>query len=89
MYKFIVNNLEYPDEAKKNQIEGICVVQFVVTEQGLIKDIELVKDLGYGCGQAAIAVVEKIMLMEERWEPAKGRYGPTDVVYTLPVKFKL
>lgn len=85
LQRFIAENIVYPVLALETGIEGVVVVQFVVDTKGKIKDIVVVRDIGGGCGQAAIDVVN----LMPSWEPGEQNGRPVTVRYTLPVRFKL
>ena len=88
--EYIYRHLNYPRIAKANKIEGRVYVQYVVEKDGYLSDIKLVRDIGYGCGEAALAVVEGMNYLPERWTPGTIRGGKSvRVLYTLPVTFKL
>jgi protein TonB len=89
MLEFIYGNLKYPIEARKNGTQGQVVVQLVVTKEGYIENIILVRDVKDGCGEAAVAVVQLMNELPERWTPGMQEGKPVNVKYTLPVKFKL
>src|SRR5580693_1414316 len=59
----------YPSSARKHHISGIIEVDFVVAKDGSLKNISVLKPLGYGCDEEALRVVKKM----PRWEP--GRVG--------------
>ena len=89
---YIYDNLVYPEEAKENCTEGMVVVQFVLDKFGDLHNIRLVKDIGDGCGEAVLKVLDKIR-DENLWIPAsessgKARGRPAKTQYTIPVKFK-
>lgn len=88
MYKFIGENLAYPPMAFENDIEGKVMIQFVVMPDGSLKDIQILgsKKLGWGCEEAAIAVVKK---MSGMWSPAKQRDKKVPVRFRLPIKFEI
>lgn len=85
LQRFIAKNIVYPVLATESGIEGVVVVQFIVDTKGKIKDPVVVRDIGGGCGQAAIDVV----LTMPTWEPGEQNGRPVSVRYTLPVRFKL
>lgn len=85
MLQFLYKNLEYPAEAKSKGVDGMVVVQFMIDKNGDIKDAKVVRDLGSGCGEAALAVVNQM----PKWTPGKQRGKAVDVQYTLPVRFAL
>lgn len=89
MLEYIYGNLKYPAIARENGIEGQVVIQFVVDKDGSISDINLVRDLEGGCGEAALKVVKGMNNLPQKWTPGKQRGRAVKVKYTLPVKFKL
>jgi len=87
MMKFIAENLEYPQAAKDASIEGRVHLKFTVTAEGSIKDIVVLnKDkLGYGCEEAAIAVIRKM----PKWTPGRQNGQPVPVYFNIPIRFRL
>lgn len=86
---YIYKNLEYPEIALKENVEGTCVVQFFVENDGSISNINLVRNIGSGCGDAAVKVVSSMKYLPEKWTPGTHRDTPVAVLYTLPIRFKL
>ena len=89
MLNYIFENLKYPKQAKEDKVEGTVVLQFVVNKEGRIGDIKIVRDIGAGCGEAAKAVFDQMNTDGIIWTPGKQRQKPVDILYTMPVKFKL
>lgn len=85
MYKYLGKNLKYPSMAKDANIQGIVYVTFVVKEDGKISDVRVLRGIGAGCDEAAVAVVEKM----PSWSPGKQRGKPVRVQYNLPIRFIL
>lgn len=85
MYRFLTENIKYPQEAKDKNITGKVYVTFVVEADGSISNPRLLRDIGGGCGQEAIRVV-KLM---PRWKPGKNKGQPVRVQFNLPVNFTL
>jgi protein TonB len=81
--------VKYPAIARENGIQGRVVVQFVVEKDGKITDANVVRDIGAGCGEEALRVVNSMNSMNQRWTPGKQRGKPVRVQFTLPVSFKL
>ena len=86
---YIQKNLVYPETAWENKIEGIVVVEFVVSATGVITTPKIVKDIGYGCGEAALEVVKSMNHMKEKWVPGKQRGENVAIEYIVPVEFNL
>ena len=87
LLEYIYGNLKYPAIARENGIEGQVVLQFVVERDGSITDINIVRDIGGGCGDAAVKVISGMNNMGTKWIPGKQRGRPVRVLFTLPVKF--
>ena len=89
MLEFFYSNLKYPAEAKKDGTQGMVISSFVVMENGRIGNIEIVKDIGAGCGDAVRLALEQMNENNVKWTPGKQNGKVVKVKYTLPVKFKL
>ncbi len=85
MLKYVYDNMNYPEVAKKNQVEGTVVIQFVVEKTGNIKGAKIVRDIGAGCGAEALRIIN----LMPKWNPGKQRGRPVRVQYNFPVKFKI
>lgn len=85
LFKFISENLEYPQHAIDGQIEGRVVVQFVVDKTGKVGNIQVVRSIDKLLDQAAIDVVRAL----PAWKPGMQNGQPVNVRYTLPIAFKL
>ena len=89
MLEFIYNNLKYPANARQKGIQGQCIAQFIVTDNGIIENIKIVRDIGGGCGEEVKRTIALMNNMPNKWEPGIQDGKPVKVLYTLPVKFKL
>jgi TonB family protein len=85
MLEFIYSNLKYPAKARDASIEGMCVVQFIIEKDGSVRKAKIVRDIGAGCGEETLKVVNNF----PTWIPGKQKGKAVRVQYTLPVKFKL
>lgn len=82
---FIGSNLVYPEQARKNSIEGRVVLRFVVNKEGAVQDIEVMKSPDTMLSTAAIDVVKKM----PKWTPGEKDGQKVNVAYTLPISFRL
>lgn len=78
-------NLEYPVIAIESELQGKVVLQFVVTRQGKIGEVKVLKGLSRECDAAAIKAVRKLRI----FTPARHKGSVVSVKYTLPVTFRL
>ena len=83
--KFMVSELKYPVLAKEYAIQGIVVVRFVVEKDGSLTNIQIVKDIGGGCGKEVVRIIERM----PKWKPAKKNGMPVRSWQTFPFRFKL
>lgn len=88
LLKYISDNVKYPAAARVKGQEGQAVVQFVVTKEGKIADLNLLRDPGEGLGEEAMRVINS-MNDGPAWTAGKQRGQTVNVLYTMPVKFKL
>ena len=82
---YFARNIKYPSIARENGIEGLVVIQFVVDKKGNLVDLEVVRDIGGGCGAEALRIAK---LMPD-WQPGLQRGREVMVKMTLPVMFDL
>lgn len=85
LVQFISRQLEYPESARENRVEGTVYVNFIVDETGQVQSPSLLMDIGSGCGDAALAVVQAM----PKWEPGLQDGHPKKVKLNLPVQFSL
>ena len=74
----------YPSNARRNGVQGAVVVRGIVRKDGTIDNVEVIKDLPHGLGEAARQAVS-----QWRFRPATYRGDPIDVYYTVTVNFRL
>ena len=85
MQKFIRDNLKYPIIAQENGIFGRVTIRFVVTKEGTISDVQVMRGIDANCDKEAIRVVKSM----PKWIPGKQNGRNVPVYFTLPVVFKL
>ncbi|MCB9271006.1 MAG: TonB family protein [Lewinellaceae bacterium] len=89
LMNYVAGHVKYPEAARKSGIEGMAVVRFVIEKDGSMTDLEIVRDLEGGCGEAALAVFQDMQKDGIRWIPGKQRGKDVAVIYNMPVRFKL
>ena len=85
MMRYLQENIKYPPEAAKNNIEGRVIVQFVIDETGQVGDIKVVRPVSEELDAEAVRVVKTF----PKFEPGRQDGEAVSVFYTLPVMFKL
>ena len=85
LMKYLAENITYPIQAKENNVTGRVWVSFVIEKDGSITNARVMRNIGAGCGEEAVRIVENM----PRWTPGKQRGKPVRVQYNLPVYFTL
>ena len=86
LFKYLSENVKYPDIAQENGIQGRVICQFVVNKDGSIVDVEVVRSGGDpSLDKEAVRVIKSM----PKWKPGKQRGKAVRVKYTVPVNFKL
>ncbi len=77
-------NPRYPEQARKEGINGVVVMEAVIGEDGSVREVEVVKSNAHVLSEAAIEAVEQWTFV-----PATLEGVPVAVRYLLTVKFNL
>jgi TonB family protein len=85
MVKYLIENVKYPDDAKKNNVQGTVIVEFIVKSDGSVKNARIVRGIGSGCDEEALRVVKQM----PKWNPGTMRGKAVNVAFNLPIKFQL
>jgi periplasmic protein TonB len=75
---------EYTEEARRRAITGDVLLEIVVRRDGSVGDVTLLRGLGMGLDQRAIAAVR-----QWRFDPARLRGAAVDVIVEVAVEFTL
>lgn len=82
---YLGKNVRYPAAALENNIQGRVILRFVVTKNGDIDRVEVVRSLDPSCDREALRVVKSL----PRWIPGKQNGENVSVWFTLPINFKI
>lgn len=85
LLRFLAKNIQYPELARENNIQGTVVLSFVINKEGGIQDVSILRELGGGCSKEAVRVLKSM----PKWSPGEAHGYPVKVRYTIPVKFQL
>ncbi len=80
----LYKHLNYPERAMRAEIQGRVVIQFIIDAQGNVHNPEILRDIGGGCGQAAINAIQRV-----EFSPGRHEGQTVAVLYALPVTFRL
>jgi protein TonB len=79
MYDFIAKELKYPLMAKRNRMQGRCIVSFTLNPDGTMQGLRIVKQVGGGTGEEAARVVRLLKFKKPEYP----------ILTSLPIDFKL
>jgi TonB family protein len=85
LMQWVISNMAYPDEAKKNGIQGRVIVKFVIDENGNVTDPEIAQGADSLLDRAALDLVSKC----PQWSPGLIDGKPVKVSFSLPINFAL
>ena len=74
----------YPEEARKNRVQGRVVVRAVIDEKGIVTKVEAVESPDPMLTESALEAVKKWT-----YKPATKKGKPVKVFLTVTVSFKL
>lgn len=85
LFKFINSNLNYPETARRNGVEGKVILRFVVSKTGQVQNVDVVKSVDRDLDNEAVRVVK----MLPKFIPGKKNGENVPVWFTVPIAFKL
>lgn len=84
-YKHVSSTMKYPKEARRHGVQGKVFVEFVVDNNGAISNIKVIRGIGSGCDEEAIAAIAS----SPNWKPGLQRGRPVRSRFNLALIFKL
>ncbi|NVO20679.1 MAG: energy transducer TonB [Bacteroidetes bacterium] len=83
--KYLSKNVRYPEPAIDKHLQGTVLVCFVITSDGEVKDVKIVKGIDPLLDNEAMRVISGMPL----WKPGLRAGKPVNIVLTLPIRFDL
>ena len=83
--KWVNSQLKYPEQAKKDEIQGRVTLQFTVGADGVVRDVKVIR----GAHELLDAEALRVVSASPKWEPGQQEGKPVAVTYTFPVIFQL
>lgn len=85
LLNFLSRNINYPKEAMEDGIQGRVIVQFVVKSDGSVGDVKVIRSVDASLDREAIRLCKSL----PNFSPGRLNGKAVDVLYTLPISFKL
>lgn len=83
--RYLADNINYPEQAINEGVEGRVVVCFVVETDGSLSNIKVERGVNEACDKEALRVVEQMPMWKTGYIDGK----PVRSQYYLPIVFKL
>lgn len=81
---FMLQNMKYPDEAKKRGVSGTVELFFIVEPSGNITNLKIEKGVGAGCSEEAMRLVKLL-----QWSPGLIGNNSVRTAIQLSITFNL
>ena len=88
LMEYLRSNLQYPENCKKNKVQGRVLISFVVNKDGSIVEPAVVKSAGPAGVELDVEALRVVSSMPA-WTPGMQNGEAVRVQYTIPVVFKL
>jgi TonB family protein len=84
--QYIADNINYPESARENGIQGTVYVSFKITKEGEVTDVRLARGIHPPLDKEAVRVVDSM----PDWKPGMSNGQPVDVSgMGIPVDFTI
>jgi TonB family protein len=83
--EYLRKNARYSEAARKARLEGRVFASFIVTDQGSIEEVTILKGLEPELDAGVIQLMQNM----PKWIPGKLKGKPVNVYFNLPVNFSL
>lgn len=80
----IYNRVVYPPIARRQKIEGVVYLELYIDQTGAIRDIQVLKEPGYGLAEAAIKAISGL-----KCTPALANGKAVAVRYRFAIRFQV
>lgn len=85
MKSYLNSNVNYPDVAQENGVQGRVIVESIIEKDGSMSDVKVIRSVDPSLDREALRVVKAM----PKWTPAKLKGIPVRTKCTTPVVFRL
>lgn len=82
---WVNEQLVYPAEAFKKNVQGRVTLQFTVNSDGAVSNVKVLRGVSKELDAEAVRVVK----LSPKWTPGKQKGKPVSVIYNFPIIFML
>lgn len=85
LVEWLSADMQYPERARENGVQGQVIVDFVVNADGSIEEVTVVKSVDEDLDNEAIRVVKSM----PKWVPGKIDGEAVNCYFRLPLSFRV
>lgn len=82
--EFIQAHLTYPENARKNRVEGNVFLEYQVGFDGQVTQVNILKGIGYGCDEEAVRILKLL-----KFAPQNNHGVKLISTYKIKIHFQL
>jgi TonB family protein len=86
---FLKDNLNYPKEAQDNGVEGTVFVEFVINENGKVREVVASDIVGENVDSSLKEEAVRVVAAMPGWKAGTQQGKPVDVSFSIPISFEL
>lgn len=85
LYKELATILKYPEDARRQGMEGRVFLEFVINKDGSLSDMKVIRGLMPSCDEEAMRAIK----LTKKWVPGKQNGKVVRSKFNLAVIYKL
>jgi periplasmic protein TonB len=89
MNAYLLNAMKYPEQAEREGLEGTVFVDFIVTANGSVREVNASEMPGEHTDASLQAEAIRVVRNMPKWTPGRQRGKPVDVKFSLPITFQM
>ena len=91
LMEFIRQNIQYPQAAKQNKLEGTVIMQVVIDKDGTVTQPRILRSVNPVLSADAALCEEalRIVSIMPKWKPGLNNNKPCRTLFAVPIDFKL
>lgn len=89
MINYLKDNLNYPQEARDREQEGTVFVDFIVEQDGTVREAIVTDDTHVDVDQSFRDEAIRVVNAMPKWVPGRQNGKAVDVKFSLPITFQI
>jgi TonB family protein len=89
MMKYLRDNIKFPASAEEKELEGTVFVDFVVSSNGTVREVEVMNTPDEAVDQSFRDEAIRVVSAMPKWIPGRQHGKAVHVKYSLPISFQM